>query len=61
MDTCSRRIEVEVKAQETTRLRITLDESSQRLEDVVVSSERYVPYCETITSLGLKQEIERLV
>ncbi|NJN24904.1 MAG: TonB-dependent receptor [Cyclobacteriaceae bacterium] len=54
------RIEVEVNSQETTKLTITLNESSQQLEDVVVSSERYVPYAEKITSLGLKQDVERL-
>lgn len=54
------RIDVEVNSQEITRLTITLNETSQQLEDVVVSSERYVPYSETITSLSLKQEVERL-
>ncbi len=54
------RIEVEVNSQETTRLTITLNETSQQLEDVIVTSERYVPYTENITSLGLKQDVERL-
>ncbi|WP_424964224.1 TonB-dependent siderophore receptor [Ekhidna sp.] len=54
------RIDIQVNSQETTRITITLNETSQQLEDVVVSSERYIPYSENITSLGLKQNVERL-
>ena len=54
------KIAVEVSSQKTTRLTITLDESSQQLEDVVVTSGRYLPYSETITSIGLKQDVGRL-
>ena len=54
------RIEVDVTAEESTLLTITLNETSHQLEDIVVTSERYVPYSTTSSSLALKQDVDRL-
>ena len=54
------RIEVDITAEESTLLTITLNETSHQLEDIVVTSERYVPYSMTSSSLALKQNVDRL-